>query len=80
MKPVHTITLQGGPYHAETRPVPEPPQFEASLAGVNKYPPTWYYAFGKYGDRWKATAIYIQDPYERDLFHYFADAEPRVRT
>jgi hypothetical protein len=72
----HTITLQGGPYHAEVRHVPEPPLFEASAAGVNKHPPQRYYAFHKIGDRWAPTAIYIQDPYQADLFHYWANVAP----
>jgi hypothetical protein len=69
----HYITLQGGPYHAQTRPVPEPPPFEPSWVGVNKYSPSLYYAFHKVGDTWAPVAIYIQDPYTRDLFHYHAD-------
>ena len=71
---MHRITLKGGPYHAETRPVPEPPPFETSMAGVNKHPPSLYYCFHKRPDgTWAPVAIYIQDPYRGDLFHYHAD-------
>jgi hypothetical protein len=74
----HLITLQGGPYHAQTRPVPEAPPFEASMAGVNKYAPSLYYAMDKRPDgSWAPTAIYIQDPFTRDLFHYHADNTPK---
>jgi hypothetical protein len=71
---MHHITLRGGPYDAQVRPVPEPPPFDpAFLFGPNKYSPSLYYAFHKVGDTWAPVAIYIQDPYERDLFHYHAD-------
>lgn len=74
---MHTITLRGGPYHAETRPVPDPPPFKpAPGLGINRLPSARYYAFHRVGNTWAPTAIYIQDPYRADLFHYLADATP----
>jgi hypothetical protein len=79
MVPVYTITLQGGPYHAETRQVPEPPPFKESfLFGPNAYAPSKYYCFHRKPDgNWAPVAIYIQDPYRAELFHYYADTTPQ---
>jgi len=76
MGAVHTITLRGGPHHAETRHVPEPPRFKETGFGINGYGPQHYYAFHRRSDgEWEPTAIYIQDPVTPALFHFHAYAK-----